>query len=265
MPESMLPAAKIPYSRPFSAGLADLLGERGERDLHAAEDGADAEEGHDEHAYAGDGQRGDVLREASDVVARTAGWVRRWAANSRPPTSVSAASVISPAAGCTPVHRAVASSGPKTKVNSSVTDSKAAAVGIRGEPWSFERAQRARTIGPICGTEAPVGTAASEQRPQRGVRQRERRQGRDGRVCTQDAGQQYGALAEAVGELAALKGANSAMETPVTAATAPALPYEPVVCCTSRTMEMVSIAKGCRAAKPGSRNVQAPGVRSSCP
>lgn len=43
------------------------------------------------------------------------------------------------------------------------------------------------------------------------------------------------------------------------------VPYEPVVCCTSRTVEMVSIANGCRAAKPGSRNVQAPRVRSSCP
>src|SRR5215212_4390731 len=55
------------------------------------------------------------------------------------------------------------------------------------------------------------------------------------------------------------------METPVTAAAAPAAPYEPVVCCTSSTMEMVSIANGWRAAKPGSRNVQAPRVRSSCP
>ncbi|CAM5571348.1 hypothetical protein SHIRM173S_11790 [Streptomyces hirsutus] len=51
----------------------------------------------------------------------------------------------------------------------------------------------------------------------------------------------------------------------MTAATAPAAPYEPVVCCTSSTMERVSIANGWRAAKPGSRNVQAPRVRSSRP
>jgi len=37
------------------------------------------------------------------------------------------------------------------------------------------------------------------------------------------------------------------------------------VCCTSSTRERVSIANGWRAAKPGSRNVQAPRVRSSCP
>jgi hypothetical protein len=55
------------------------------------------------------------------------------------------------------------------------------------------------------------------------------------------------------------------METPVAAATAPAAAYEPVVCCTSSTMERVSIANGWRAAKAGSRNVQAPRVRSSCP
>ncbi|GGW59381.1 hypothetical protein GCM10010320_45270 [Streptomyces caelestis] len=51
----------------------------------------------------------------------------------------------------------------------------------------------------------------------------------------------------------------------MTAAAAPAAPYEPVVCCTSSTMEIVSIANGWRAAKPGSRNVQAPRVRSSRP
>ncbi len=37
------------------------------------------------------------------------------------------------------------------------------------------------------------------------------------------------------------------------------------MCCTSSTMEIVSIANGWRAAKPGSRNVQAPRVRSSRP
>ncbi|MGX1119981.1 hypothetical protein RKD37_005344 [Streptomyces ambofaciens] len=40
-----------------------------------------------------------------------------------------------------------------------MTDSKAAAVLIRGESLS-RAAQRARTMGPTCGTEAPVGTAA---------------------------------------------------------------------------------------------------------
>ncbi|GAA2546852.1 hypothetical protein GCM10010398_37390 [Streptomyces fimbriatus] len=38
-----------------------------------------------------------------------------------------------------------------------------------------------------------------------------------------------------------------------------------MVCCTSSTMERVSIANGWRAAKPGSRKVQAPRVRSNCP
>lgn len=47
-----------------------------------------------------------------------------------------------------------------TNVNSSVTDSKAAAVGISGEVSPSAVVHRARTIGPICGTEAPVGTAA---------------------------------------------------------------------------------------------------------
>lgn len=90
------------------------------------------------------------------------GCVPRCAANRRPPTSVRDASVTRPAAGCTPVHRAVANSGPSTNVNSSVTDSKAAAVVIRGEPWSLTP-QRARTMGPICGVEAPVGTAATNR------------------------------------------------------------------------------------------------------
>lgn len=76
-----------------------------------------------------------------------AGWVLFCAAKRRPPTRVSAASVSRPAAGCTVVHRAVATSGPRTKVSSSVTDSKAAAVLIRGESWSFTP-QRARTMGP---------------------------------------------------------------------------------------------------------------------
>lgn len=59
------------------------------------------------------------------------------------------------------MQSAVATSGPSTKVSSSVTDSKAAAVLVRGEPWSLTP-QRARTMGPICGTEAPVGTAAAK-------------------------------------------------------------------------------------------------------
>ncbi len=60
------------------------------------------------------------------------------------------------------MHSAVARSGPNTKVSSSVTDSKAAAVVIRGESWSFTP-QRARTMGPTWGTEAPVGTAARKR------------------------------------------------------------------------------------------------------
>lgn len=93
-------------------------------------------------------------------MSATLGWVLFWAANNRPPIRVSPASVIRPAAGFTVVHRAVARRGPKTKVSSSVTDSKAAAVLSSGESWSLTP-QRARTMGPICGTEAPVGTAAT--------------------------------------------------------------------------------------------------------
>ena len=97
------------------------------------------------------------------------------------------------------------------------------------------------------------GTAAGEQRPQGRVRQRECRQGADGRGVQRGrraAARRAGRTGRRAGRSA---GANRAMETPVTAATAPALPYEPVVCWTSSTMPMVSIAKGCRAAKPGSR------------
>lgn len=94
------------------------------------------------------------------AMETTLGWVPRCAANSRPPIRVSPASVSRPAAGCTAVQSAVATSGPSTKVSSSVTDSKAAAVLMRGELRSLTP-QRARTMGPICGTEAPVGTAAT--------------------------------------------------------------------------------------------------------
>lgn len=127
------------------------------------------------------------------------GWVARWAAKSRPPSSVSVASVARPAAGWTPVHSAVARTGPTTKVNSSVTDSKAAAVGSRGEPSSLA-AQRARTIGPTCGTEAPHGYGGQCQGPDRRAQQGERGQAADGGGVREDHGQQDGALAEAVGE-----------------------------------------------------------------
>lgn len=118
--------------------------------------------------------------------------------------------MISPAAGCTPVHSAVAITGPRTNVNSSVTDSNAAAVDISGEAGRSGvapsiAAQRARTMGPICGIEAPVGTAATNS-AHRGVRQRQYGQGAHGGGVEEDPRQQDGALTEAVGELAALRG-----------------------------------------------------------
>lgn len=217
------------------------------------------------------------------------GCVPRWAAKSSPPTRVSAASAISPAAGCTPVHSAVASTGPMTKVNSSVTDSKAAAVGSREEVLDefFEEtvrepvpgpasepfcpdvplsraAQRDRTMGPICGTDAPVGTAATNSAHSGASASASTVSTAAAAVCVSTPGISTARCPNRSASLP-LRGAKTAMETPVTAATAPALPYEPVVCWTSRTMPIVSIAKGCRAAKPGSRNVQAPGVRRSCP
>jgi len=97
------------------------------------------------------------------------------------------ASVSRPAAGWTAVHRAVASSGPKTKVSSSVTDSKAAAVVIRGESWSFTP-QRARTMGPICGTEAPVGTAAANSAHRGAWERASAVRDRPARVCTRTPG-----------------------------------------------------------------------------
>ncbi len=177
--------------------------------------------------------------------------------------------MTSPAAGCTPVHSAVAITGPRTKVNSSVTDSNAAAVDISGDAGRSGvapsiAAQRARTMGPTCGIEAPVGTAAANS-AHRGASA----SARTVRALTETAwsrtpGRRTARCPKRSASFP-LCGANSAMETPETAATAPALPYEPVVCCTRRTMPMVSIAKGCRAAKPGRRKVHAPGVRSSCP
>ncbi|GHF96686.1 hypothetical protein GCM10018787_51630 [Streptomyces thermodiastaticus] len=93
----------------------------------------------------------------------------------------------------------MASSGPRTKVSSSVTDSKAAAVAISGEPFSTTP-QRARTMGPICGTEAPVGTAAANSAHRGGVGQGERGQPRGGQCVDQDAGEQDGALPVTVGQ-----------------------------------------------------------------
>ncbi len=55
------------------------------------------------------------------------------------------------------------------------------------------------------------------------------------------------------------------MATPEAAVTRPAAPYEPVLCSTSSTVPMPSIAMGWRARKPGSTNRQAPGVRSKSP
>ncbi|CAM5571327.1 hypothetical protein SHIRM173S_11789 [Streptomyces hirsutus] len=159
MPEIMFPAAKTPYRMPFSPGSPI-------DSVYAARDTCIPPKTDPMPRKMTIRTRTPGTRSAETCSTRafpraaTSGCVPFCAANSRPPTRVSAASVIRPAAGSTTVHRAVASSGPTTKVSSSVTDSKAAAVVISGEFLSFTP-QRARTMGPTWGTEAPVGTAAA--------------------------------------------------------------------------------------------------------
>lgn len=155
-------------------------------------------------------------------VRITGGWERRCAANSSPPTRVSEASATRPAAGVTAVHRAVASSGPTTKVNSSVTDSNAAAVDISGDFLSVAL-QRARTMGPICGTVAPVGTATAN-RVHRGAWARASAvRVRLDSVCSRVTGTSTARWPwRSVSRPA--RGALTAMEMPVVAATTPAAP-----------------------------------------
>lgn len=200
----MLPAAKIPYSRPFTPGepisSANAVSETcippKTEPIPRRATARTRTPGTDKADVRGSS-------EAPAPCRPVRGCVARWAAKSSPPTSVSAASAISPAAGWMPVQSAVASTGPMTKVNSSVTDSKAAAVGSSDgappasdlapapdlapgpdlewdpspeparapapEPWRpSTAAQRERTMGPICGMEAPVGTAATNS-AQRGA------------------------------------------------------------------------------------------------
>ncbi len=161
------------------------------------------------------------------------------------------------------MHSAVASTGPITKVNSSVTDSKAAAVDMSGEPSSLF-AQRARTIGPICGVDAPAGTAATSSAHSGACDSASTVSSEIAAACTTTPGISTAACPKRSASLP-LCGAKSAIATPAVAETVPAVPYEPVVSLTSSRMPIVSIAKGCRARKPGTRNVQAPRVRSSCP
>ncbi len=115
-----------------------------------------------------------------------------------------AASAASPAAGCTPVHSAVARTGPTTKVNSSVTDSKAAAVVISGDPCSRD-AQRARTIGLICGAVAPAGTAATKSAHSGASRRAAAISAPDGEDVQERLRDQDRPLPEPVGEPAALR------------------------------------------------------------
>lgn len=56
-----MPSGEDAVQDAVQAGLADRLAERGERDLHATEDGTDAEERHDQDPHSGDAQRGGVL------------------------------------------------------------------------------------------------------------------------------------------------------------------------------------------------------------
>lgn len=132
------------------------------------------------------------------------------------------------------MHSAVASTGPTTKVNSSVTDSKAAAVAISGEAGRpgaapSRAAQRARTIGPICGMDAPVGTAARKRAHSGASARASAVRPPTETACMRTPGRSTARWPNRSASLP-LCGANSAMETPETAATAPALPYEPVVC-----------------------------------
>ncbi len=262
-PAIMLPAANVPYSRPLMPGCPiSCVNAVSETCMPPKTDPMPRKMITSTRTPGT--ESADAWRSASPEPRRFgAGWVRRWKAKSSPPTSVRDASATSPAAGCSPVHSAVASTGPITKVNSSVTDSNAAAVGIRGEPSSFA-AHRARTMGPICGTDAPAGTAATYS-AHRGAPSSASAVSRAiADACTTTPGSSTARCPKRSASLP-LCGANRAMETPAVADTVPARKYEPLVCSTSSRMPMVSIANGCRARNPGSRNVQAPRVRSNWP
>ncbi len=208
-------------------------------------------------------------RRAPGTCGWRAGAVRRWAAKARPPTTVSAASAISPAAGATVVAMAVASTGPTTKVNSSVTDSKAKAVfsfcgEASGESPDSLATQRDRTIAPICGTLAPAGAAARNSVQTGACPRASAISAPTDRACTATLGTSTAACPNRSASRPVC-GPTKACATAETAATAPAVPYEPWVSKTSSTMPRLSIAYGSRAARAGTRNVQARGVRSSAP
>ncbi len=176
-----------------------------------------------------------------------AGAVRRWAAKARPPTRVSAASAISPVEGLTEVATAAARIGPTTKVNSSVTDSKAKAVlTLAAEEAEAPSAvkveiQRARTIAPICGTLAPAG-AAARNRLQAGACPRASAISVPTEAaCTRTDGTSTAAWLYRSASRPVC-GPTSAWATAATAATVLAVPYEPWVSLTSSRIPMLSIA-----------------------
>ncbi len=126
------------------------------------------------------------------------------------------------------MHSAVAITGPMTNVNSSVTDSNAAAVVIRGDAGRpgaapSRAAQRARTIGPTCGIDAPVGTAARNRTHSGACASASAVSTPTDAACTSTPGTSTARWPNRSASRPVC-GANRAIETPDTAATAPALP-----------------------------------------
>lgn len=81
-------------------------------------------------------------------------------ANSNVPVTIMTSASSNAQTGENPVEMATSSTGARVKVSSSVMDSRAKAASSLPEPPSM-CAQRARTIEPICGTEAPTSAATT--------------------------------------------------------------------------------------------------------
>ncbi len=159
----------------------------------------------------------------------------------------------------------MASTGPITKVNSSVTDSKAKAVfRVPGEESASLATQRARTIAPICGTLAPAGAAARKSVQTGACPRASATSAPTEAACPSTLGSRTAAWPYRSASRPVC-GPTKAWATAETAATAPAVPYEPWVSKISSTMPRLTMANGRRAVNAGSRNVRAPGVRSSVP
>ncbi len=73
--------------------------------------------------------------------------------------TTNASAAHNPAAGAIAMARAVTRTGPTTNTASSISDSIANPVSIRGSPAS-RAVHRARAYAPICGWEAPTAAPA---------------------------------------------------------------------------------------------------------